>query len=434
MFAAKCNNEKSSPAALRKQGISPKLEITQPGDEFEEEADKMADQALSNIRGMGGSGSPPPAGDANKGDGLVQFGKFAKTGTGMSRSKIMPKAERGSSRLSGAFGSKLSLIQNSGQPLSGPVRNQMETGFGADFSGVRVHNNSQSAQLANDIKAQAFTHGQDIYFNKGKLDTQSQAGKRLLAHELSHTLQQKGRPGYFARMEETGEGQDAEETALPGLGDLFRRRPAGPPRIVNKVIKGMGTFGAHDRFDPHGFNQSPAGRGPNPILSNPARFYQGDTAYEADIFNLYLPNSGTLDIQYELAKGFQVDFYLGGHLIQTNSNPTPPGFTGKVGRGTWPRDSFGPITYNLYDGQFPDKKTHVYGEEGTNHLYDLKIVVTATANPQELSQEQIYFTQGKITGFPFFIFKLNATGKQGTSIKRNQNTHVAKDLWKSYRH
>lgn len=66
----------------------------------------------------------------------------------------------------------------------------MEARFGADFGGVRIHTGDEAAELARDVQAEAMTHGQDIYFGAGKYDPGSGAGQRLLAHELTHTIQQ----------------------------------------------------------------------------------------------------------------------------------------------------------------------------------------------------------------------------------------------------
>ena len=70
------------------------------------------------------------------------------------------------------------------------IRSEMEAGFGVDFSGVRIHDNSNAEQMSQQFNAQAFTNGNDIYFNSGKYDTSSSSGKHLLAHELTHTIQQ----------------------------------------------------------------------------------------------------------------------------------------------------------------------------------------------------------------------------------------------------
>jgi hypothetical protein len=67
----------------------------------------------------------------------------------------------------------------------------MSDAFGTDFSSVRIHHDSGAAALSKDLNAQAFTHGNDIYFNSGKYDTTTSSGKHLLAHELTHTVQQQ---------------------------------------------------------------------------------------------------------------------------------------------------------------------------------------------------------------------------------------------------
>ena len=64
--------------------------------------------------------------------------------------------------------------------------------MGADFSGVKIHTDEKAASLSESLGAKAFTHGQDIYFNKGNFNPGTKEGKHLLAHELTHTIQQKG--------------------------------------------------------------------------------------------------------------------------------------------------------------------------------------------------------------------------------------------------
>ncbi|WP_299248482.1 DUF4157 domain-containing protein [uncultured Aquimarina sp.] len=86
--------------------------------------------------------------------------------------------------------SRLHSSKGGGSPLPKDTKTQMESGFGTDFSNVRVHTDSNAKQMSQDMGAQAFTHGNDIYFNEGKFDTSSNSGKHLLAHELTHTVQQ----------------------------------------------------------------------------------------------------------------------------------------------------------------------------------------------------------------------------------------------------
>ena len=84
------------------------------------------------------------------------------------------------------------LRRSSGRPLDDPVRRSMEQSFGADLSGVRVHTGPTSKALNESISAKAFTVGSDVHFRDGMPDTSSSSGQHLLAHELTHTLQQGG--------------------------------------------------------------------------------------------------------------------------------------------------------------------------------------------------------------------------------------------------
>ncbi|WP_374175093.1 DUF4157 domain-containing protein [Flavobacterium tructae] len=86
--------------------------------------------------------------------------------------------------------SNLNHSRGGGAPLSKNTKTEMESGFGADFSNVRIHNDSNAVQMNKELGSQAFASGNDIYFNEGKYNPGSQGGKHLLAHELTHTVQQ----------------------------------------------------------------------------------------------------------------------------------------------------------------------------------------------------------------------------------------------------
>ena len=85
---------------------------------------------------------------------------------------------------------RIESSRGGGQSLDDTTRQNMEGAFGADFSNVRVHTGSESAELNNSVQARAFTTGSDIYFNEGQYNPSSSAGQELLAHELTHTVQQ----------------------------------------------------------------------------------------------------------------------------------------------------------------------------------------------------------------------------------------------------
>ena len=91
-----------------------------------------------------------------------------------------------------ALESKLNNTRGGGEPLPEETKGFMESRFGADFSDVRIHDDSTAASMNQSIQAQAFTQGKDIYFNSGKYSPNSHRGKSLIAHELTHVLQQRG--------------------------------------------------------------------------------------------------------------------------------------------------------------------------------------------------------------------------------------------------
>ena len=106
---------------------------------------------------------------------------------------LQRKANEGASEsASPSVENKINNTKGGGAPLPAEVNQSMSQSIGADFSDVRVHTDPGAAQMNKELRAQAFTHGRDIYFNEGKYDTSSKAGQHLLAHELTHTVQQGG--------------------------------------------------------------------------------------------------------------------------------------------------------------------------------------------------------------------------------------------------
>ncbi len=85
--------------------------------------------------------------------------------------------------------------KGSGNNLPSTTQSFMENRFGSDFSNVKVHTNDTAVQMNQQLNSQAFTVGNNIYFNSGKYQPESNSGKQLLAHELTHTIQQNGSIG-----------------------------------------------------------------------------------------------------------------------------------------------------------------------------------------------------------------------------------------------
>ncbi len=92
--------------------------------------------------------------------------------------------------VSDSVASQIQHTKGGGSSMSASTKSFMESRFGKDFSNVNIHTDNNAAQLSTQLSAQAFTVGNDIYFNEGKYQPTSTEGKHLLAHELTHTIQQ----------------------------------------------------------------------------------------------------------------------------------------------------------------------------------------------------------------------------------------------------
>ena len=95
---------------------------------------------------------------------------------------------------------RIARRRGTGQPLPEAVRTDMASRFGHDFTAVRVHTDAAAAELCRDVQAHAFTVGADIFFAAGAFAPETRQGKELLAHELTHVVQQRGmQPTTLAR-------------------------------------------------------------------------------------------------------------------------------------------------------------------------------------------------------------------------------------------
>lgn len=105
---------------------------------------------------------------------------------------FIQKRSEGESTISDSLSSSIQNSKGGGSSMDAGTQSFMENRFGNDFSSVKIHTGNQAVQMSKDVNAQAFTTGKDIYFNEGKYQPGSDSGKHLLAHELTHTIQQSG--------------------------------------------------------------------------------------------------------------------------------------------------------------------------------------------------------------------------------------------------
>ncbi len=219
----------------RQAAIQAKLTVGAADDPYEREADRVASQVMSMSAGA-------PA-------GISRMDADEDAQTARRKPAITPLVQRRSDDVSGSFDAghdverQLSAGSSGGNPLPAKLRSELEPKFGADFSNVRVHTGAQSDSLNRSIGAQAFTHSNHIYMGAGKYNPGSTSGKQLLAHELTHVVQQTGSVSRKTRAKLTEIDTISRQT-MAGI----HRAPANIQRAVGfefetgyKILKKQGT-------------------------------------------------------------------------------------------------------------------------------------------------------------------------------------------------
>src|SRR6476661_504228 len=173
--------------------VQTKLTVGIPGDKYEQEADSMAAKVMT----MPDSAIQQPIQrQTGEGTEAVQMQPLVNSITPLVQRESgeeevqmksgLQQASDGSSVASSSIESRLASSKGGGSALPKDVLRFMEPRFGADFSNIKVHTDSNAVQMNKEVGAQAFAHGGDIYYGAGK----SPGNNELTAHELTHTIQQ----------------------------------------------------------------------------------------------------------------------------------------------------------------------------------------------------------------------------------------------------
>ena len=202
--------------------FQPKLRINQPGDKYEQEADHVAEAVVS-----GAASNRPSISSLGSGN-AVQGEEPAQPSLSPSTAGNFPSIVR-------------EILRCPGQPLDAATRGLLEPRFGHDFGQVRVHNTSRAAESARAADALAYTIGNHVVFGHGQYQPATHSGRKLLAHELTHYLQQNfsavgtafQRPGSKYPTSSSSWLRLSHHAWHARRIDDFRARPnreAGPPR------------------------------------------------------------------------------------------------------------------------------------------------------------------------------------------------------------
>ncbi|MFV2054097.1 DUF4157 domain-containing protein [Aliiroseovarius sp. YM-037] len=219
--------------------------IASPESDTEREATKIADEVIS--------GSPVTAPSASGGSGVIHRECAACASGGpkcadCAEDDVLHRDHTGPSPTSGAAAqTAASALSGGGTPMPQTMRSYFEPRFGADLSGVRLHTSGQAATAARGINARAYAMGQNIGFAPGAYAPETGKGRKLLAHEITHTLQGDGQ----LHRQEDDEEEEAAPTPSPpsarvdtfeddsGGGETtFEERVENAPTVVGDHIQG----------------------------------------------------------------------------------------------------------------------------------------------------------------------------------------------------
>ena len=204
-------------------GVQPRLDVGASNDPFEREADAVGRQVVAAMRSGRTYATPAAqADDAAGPKGAPVISRRAQVG-----------AEGGT--VSSDIERTISSTRGRGVELDETTRRKLDSGFGADFSQVRVHTGSQATELNQQLSAEAFTLGNDIYFRDGLPDANSSGGLELLAHELTHTIQQGGARRVASAPE--GEHQQMHEHDSPSISRAWSGSCCGEILSDGTVIR-----------------------------------------------------------------------------------------------------------------------------------------------------------------------------------------------------
>jgi hypothetical protein len=185
--------QRQAPEVTRRQSlVQAKLSVGPADDVYEREADAVADRVVRSLAAPSMMAAAAGSGERVR-RSAMPVSNITKIAPGAGRVRRFATVGVDGGELDADTDAAISASRGGGKAMGQDVRRKMEGAFGADFGGIRIHEGSKASELNNRIQAKAFTVGNDIYFRDGAPDASSRDGQHLLAHELTHTVQQGGR-------------------------------------------------------------------------------------------------------------------------------------------------------------------------------------------------------------------------------------------------
>lgn len=176
--------------AVRALGIQGKLTVSSPGDRFEKEAEQVAHEVMTMTDSTIAQKSSPDAESISCSSIAQRIQSLLYANKSPQPDCMTAAQQHQESEVGSDLESQISAQRSGGSAMDNSERGFFESRFGADFGNVKLHTDSQAATAARDLNARAFTVGNDIFFGAGEHQPGSHAGRSLMAHELTHVVQQ----------------------------------------------------------------------------------------------------------------------------------------------------------------------------------------------------------------------------------------------------
>lgn len=192
LMIARCACGGNCPRCKAESGSVGTMHVSQPGDPFEREAEDVADQIMRMPEPPTLYSSPGPISADGGERGILEERKLQHRSSDQSIGSTTNGQPPTSLEVPPIVDD---VLRSPGQPLDSTAREFIEPRFGNDFSNVRVHTDERAAASARAVQARAYTVGGNVVFGTGQFAPRTAAGRRLLAHELTHTIQQRDHIG-----------------------------------------------------------------------------------------------------------------------------------------------------------------------------------------------------------------------------------------------
>ncbi len=433
------------------QTIQPKLTIGEANDPFEREADAVADQVVGRAGNTPAVQAKCEACEQEEA-GLQKAPSIQKMSTpkaSQEEEAVQAKAEGASNTASPAMSQQLQQMKGQGAPLPEKTNQSMSQAFGQNFSQVRIHTNDNAVQMNRDLNAKAFTHGSDIYFNQGQYAPESNQGKHLLAHELTHVVQQGSQSSSIQRTcendpatapasgmsgcsTETSRASNPNETVTFGSGSMGLSSAA--KTALSSLAAKWHADGRNDTVRIDGFASCDGGTTSNWKLScNRTKTVEAELKTPSDGSTGIDPSATFAKFAHGETEEFSSSNQQANRAATATLQPTPEGLPSAMPAAGANDFEIRRVGNSNEDRLFFDLGSAVPSRDVINAINDIKrnapasvslIGFTSMDEPDTLAQDRADAVEALLTSGPNAVAVSSATGNPAATSTQSNFTRA----------